>query len=139
MIRLARSRPSFTFEKGLGLVVEGELRRLAIVFEAVSLIAEEVLGDGQRAGAADFEIDGSFGEGPVEVSYAKPRGARQQHGADEDKAIVGRAEAFFHVGGLQPGWWIPATSLLFDGPVQADTAKDVASSVHLVVARAVKQ
>ena len=89
--------------------------------------------------AADFEIDGGFGKCTVEVSYAEPRCGRQQQGADEDKAVVGRAEAFFHVGGLQPGWWIPATSLLFDGPVQADAAQNVATSIHLVVAGTAQQ
>ena len=127
------------FQEGLGLLVVGELRGLAVAFETVSLIAQKLSGDVPRVFAAHFEIDGSFREGTVKVTHAEPGGGRQQHRADQDEAIVGRAKTFFHVGGLQPGWWIPATSLLFDGPVQADAAQNVAARIHLVVAGAVEQ
>ena len=44
-MRLARSRPASRSRKVLASFVEGELRGLAVVFEAVALIAEEALGD----------------------------------------------------------------------------------------------
>ena len=108
MIRLARSRPSFAFEERFGLLVVGELRRLAVAFEAVALAAEEAVGDGARVGAADLEIDGGFGEGAVEVAHAEPGSGGEQRGADEDETDSRTRE------GVLSCWW-PSARLVDSG------------------------
>src|SRR5260370_6608092 len=112
---------------------------MPIAFDTVPLITQKFSSDVPRVLAGDFEIDGGFWEGTVKVTHAESCGCSQQHRADQDEAIVGRAKTFFHVGRLQPGWWIPATTLLFDPPVQTDAAQNIAARINLVIAGAVEQ
>ncbi len=85
----------FAFEEGLGFVIERKTRSLAVRAGVVALFGKESPGDCSRIRAIDAKIDGCLGKGAVEVPERKPSRARQQGQADDQKAVIGAAQAIF--------------------------------------------
>ena len=93
----------FAFEKGLGIVVEGEAGGLAVAGEAVALLVEELAGEGSACVAIDAEIDGGFGEGAVKIADGEPGGGGEEGEANRDEPVVAGFQAVSHSGAIVSG------------------------------------
>src|SRR5262249_9932274 len=72
-------------EEGLGLVVEAEAGSLPIASGAVSLQAQELLGQDLGLHSAHREINGGLGKGAVEILGREPDGDEQREEADRQE------------------------------------------------------
>src|SRR5262249_3111002 len=83
-------------EEGLGLVVEAEAGSLPIASGAVSLQAQELLGQDLGLHSAHREINGGLGKGGVEILGREPDGDEQREEADRQETAVGARESLRH-------------------------------------------